>query len=212
MRAMIRKLVLLLCAGAAYAVGFQPTWMLRDSVLAAFGSPAYQGVWILIPHLFLYSTLSALVCLALWLALIRAKWLAAMPFAFSRGVIIWGLIAGVATALASFAYFAVQMPDAIHAARFNPWIAGANIFSNFYEEFIFRGFLLAALTAVFGFWPAAALSSIAFAAVHIQYRLDLRALIAASALFWCWIVRRTKSVWSAYGAHMTLDWVVDPFV
>jgi membrane protease YdiL (CAAX protease family) len=208
---MMRKLVLLLCAAAAYAVGFQPTWMLRDSVLAAAGSPAYQGVWILIPHLFLYSTLSALVCLALWLALIGAKWLSPMPFAFSRGVIIWGLIAGVVTALASFAYFAIQMPDAIHAARLNPWIAGANIFSNFYEEFIFRGFLLAALTAVFGFWPAAVLSSIAFAGVHTQYPLDLRALIAASAILWCWIVRRTKSVWSAYIAHMTLDWIVDPF-
>lgn len=212
MRAMMRKLLLLICAAAAYAVGFQPTWMLRDSVLAAFGSPAYQDVWILIPHLFLYSTLSALVCLALWLALIRAKWLPPMPFAFSRGVIIWGLVAGVATALASFAYFAIQMPDAIHAARFNPWIAGANIFSNFYEEFIFRGFLLAALTAVFGFWPAAAVSSIAFAAVHTQYPLDLQALIAAFALLWCWIVRRAKSVWSAYVAHMALDCIVDPFV
>ena len=81
MRPMMRKLVLLLCAAAAYAVGFQPTWMLRDSVLAAFGSPAYQGVWILIPHLLLYSTLSALVCLGLWLALIGAKWLPPMPFA-----------------------------------------------------------------------------------------------------------------------------------
>src|SRR6185436_13845046 len=133
------------------------------------------------------------------------------PFALSRGVVIWGLVAGVITALASFAYFAIQMPDAVHAARFNPWIAGANIFSNFYEEFIFRGFLLATLAAVFGFWPAAALSSIAFAAVHIQYPLDLQALIAASAVLWCWIVRRTKSVWSAYVAHMTLDWIVDPF-
>jgi len=33
-----------------------------------------------------------------------------------------------------------------------------------YEEFVFRGFLLAALTAVFGFWPAAILSSLAFGA------------------------------------------------
>ena len=35
-----------------------------------------------------------------------------------------------------------------------------------YEEFVFRGFLLAALTAVFGFWPAAILSSLAFGAAY----------------------------------------------
>ena len=209
---MAKKLILLLCAVVAYAVGFQPTWWLRDAVLGAFGSPAYQGVWILIPHVFLYSTLSAVVCLVLWLALIRLKWLSPMPLAFSRGVVLWGLAGAVLAAAASFAYFAIQMPEALHAARVNPWIAGANLFSNFYEEFIFRGFLLAALTAALGFWPAALLSSIAFAAVHTQYPLDLQAVLAGCAVAWCWIVRRTKSLWSAYIAHMALDWIVDPFV
>ncbi len=209
---MAKKLVLVLCALGAYLVGFWPTWWLRDTVLSAFGQPAYEGAWLLIPHVFLYSTLSALVCLALWLALIRAKWLPPMPFALTRGAIVWGVVVGLISVAAAFAYFWLRMPEAIHAARIDPWNVGANLFSNFFEEFIFRGFLLAALTAAFGFWPAAILSSLAFAGVHTQYPLELQALIAGLALPWAWAVRRAKSVWSGYIAHMTLDWLVDPFV
>src|SRR5262249_29514854 len=150
--AMIKKVALLMIAAGAYAVGFRPAWWVRDAVLKAFGKPAYEGVWILIPHVFLYSTLSALVCLVLWLALIRLSWLQPIPFAISRSVVIWGLLAGIVSAVAAFGIFAGMQPGAVHAAHFNPWIATANLFSNFYEEFVFRGFLLAALTAVFGFW------------------------------------------------------------
>ena len=209
---MVRKLAILMIAVGAYMVGFWPTWWIRDAVLDAFGHPAYQGLWILIPHVFLYSTLSALTCLALWLALIRLKWLEPIPLAMSRSVVIWGLIGGVFTAAATFGIFAGMQPGAFHAAQFNPWLAAANLFSNFYEEFIFRGFLLAALTAVFGFWPAAILSSVAFGATHAQYPLEFQAIISAFALVWCWIVRRTGSIWSAWIAHMSLDWIVDPFV
>ena len=209
---MVKKVAILMIAAGAYAVGFWPSWWLRDAVLEAFGNPAYAGAWILIPHVFLYSTLSALICLVLWLAMIQVKWLEPMPVAFSRSVVIWGLIGGGVSAVAAFGAFAALQPGAVHAAQFNPWVAAANLFSNFYEEFVFRGFLLAALTAVFGFWPAAILSSVAFGATHAQYPLEFQAMIAVFGLLWCWIVRRTGSIWSAWITHMSLDWVVDPFV
>jgi membrane protease YdiL (CAAX protease family) len=212
MRAMLRKLILLLCAIGAYVIGFQPTWWVRDTALEAFGSPAYEGVWILIPHVLLYTTLSALTCLVLWLVLIRARWLEPMPFAISRSVLIWGVAAGVLSAAVTFGFVILRMPGALHAPQIDPWLAGANIFSNFYEEFVFRGFLLAALTAVFGFWPAAIISSLAFGAVHAQYPLELQALIAACGVIWCWVVRRTRSIWAAWIAHMALDWLTDPFL
>ena len=209
---MIKKVALLMIAAGAYAVGFWPSSWLRVAVLKAFGNPAYKGVWILIPHVFLYTTLSALTCLGLWLVLIQLKWLEPMPFAISRSVVILGLMGGIASAVATFGIVAGMLPGAIHGAHFNPWVAAANLFSNFYEEFVFRGFLLAALTAVFGFWPAAILSSVAFGATHVQYPLVFRAIISVFGLTWCWIVRRTGSIWSAWIAHMTLDWIVDPFV
>jgi membrane protease YdiL (CAAX protease family) len=208
---MMRKLAILTIAAGAYAVGFWPSSWLRHAVLKAFGNPAYKGVWILIPHVLLYTTLSALTCLVLWLALIRLKWLEPMPFAVSRSVVIWSLICGGVSVVVTFGVLAGLRLAPIHAAQVNPWVATANLFSNFYEEFVFRGFLLAALTAVFGFWPAAILSSVAFGATHAQYPLELRAVISVVGLLWCWLVRRTSSLWSAWIAHMGLDWIVDPF-
>jgi membrane protease YdiL (CAAX protease family) len=39
----------------------------------------------------------------------------------------------------------------------------------------------------------------------------VRAIISVFGLTWCWSVRRTGSIWSAWIAHMVLDWLVDPF-
>ena len=62
----IRRLVILVVASAAFATLFEPSQTVRDELLAAFGKPAYEGIWILIPHIFLYSTLAALACAAAW--------------------------------------------------------------------------------------------------------------------------------------------------
>ena len=75
---MVKKVAILIIAAGAYAVGFWPTSWVRRAVLKAFGNPPYEGVWILIPHVFLYTTLSAVTCLVLWLALGGAI---ALPFA-----------------------------------------------------------------------------------------------------------------------------------
>jgi membrane protease YdiL (CAAX protease family) len=29
------------------------------------------------------------------------------------------------------------------------------------------------------------------------------------SVLWCWLVRRTRSLWAAWGAHMVLDVVID---
>lgn len=67
-----RRALLLMLAAGVFVIGLWPTWYVRDAVLNAFGAPAYQGVWILIPHALLYSTLGGLAALALWLGLARA--------------------------------------------------------------------------------------------------------------------------------------------
>src|SRR5215471_3865738 len=107
---MIKKVALLMIAAGAYAVGFWPSWWVRDAVLKAFGKPAYAGVWILIPHVFLYTTLSALTCLVLWLALIRLRCLEPIPLAMSRSVVIWGLQGGIVSTVVAFGIFAGMQP------------------------------------------------------------------------------------------------------
>jgi membrane protease YdiL (CAAX protease family) len=206
-----RRGALIGAAVAAYLVGLWPTWWVRDFVLGAFGNPPYQGLWILIPHVLLYGTLQTLVCLIAWNALARRQWMPAFRLSPRLATTGWGLGIGLLSLAIVVAFFvATGQAGAFHAPRVNPWIATANIFSNFYEEYVFRGFILVALTAAVGFWPAAVLSSLAFGATHTQYPLSLQALIAAIAVLWAWAGRRGGGLLAPYTAHMTLDWLVDP--
>ena len=208
-----QRVTLIGVAVAAYLVGFWPSWWVRDSVLGAFGNPPYEGVWILIPHLFLYGTLQALFCLVAWNVLAQRKWMPALRLSPRLPTIGWGLGVGlVSIAIVVVFFFATAQAGAFHAPRVNPWIATANIFSNFYEEYVFRGFILAALTAALGFWPAAILSSLAFGATHTQYPFSLQALIAAIAVLWAWAGKRSGGLLAPYTAHMTLDWLIDPIL
>lgn len=208
-----RRVALVALAALAYAVNFWPAPLLRDAVLSAFGDPAYHGVWILIPHLFLYTTLQALVCFVLWTLLVRAEWLPRLKFSPRWRTFAWGLAAGLASVAITVAFFfATGQQGAFHAPHVDPWNAAANLFSNFFEEYVYRGFILAALTAALGFWPAAVLSSIMFGATHQQYPLSLQALIAVIAILWAWAGKRSGGLLAPYTAHMTLDWLMDPIL
>ena len=212
-RSIAQRATLVLLAGAAYAVGLWPTWSVRDAALAQFGFPAYEGVWILIPHAFLYSTLAAIFCVITWLLLHRARWLDAPSFALTGRVALWGLLGGVAALSITFGViYATGQGGAVHAPTVDPWLMAGNLFSNFFEELIFRGFILVALTAALGFWPAAILSSIGFGAVHTQFPLELQILIGLVGLVWCFIASRAKSLLAPYISHMLLDWVADPIL
>jgi membrane protease YdiL (CAAX protease family) len=205
-----RALLLVLAAGV-FAIGLWPTWYVRDAVLKAFGAPAYKGIWILIPHTLLYSTLCALVALALWLWLARARWVRPPSLAFNVGVAAWGVLGGlVVIAITVVALYALGHGGAFHAPRVDPWLMAGNAFSNFFEELIFRGFLLVALAAALGFWPAAILSSIAFGAVHTQFPFEIQVLVGVAGFVWCIVAVRAKSLLAPYLSHMTLDWLVDP--
>jgi membrane protease YdiL (CAAX protease family) len=203
--------ILIAVAAAAYLVGFWPTWWVRDLVLRTFNNPPYEGVWILIPHLFLYSSLQALFCLAAWTVLARLQWMPALRLSPRLSTLGWGFGAGILSiAILVTFFFATGQAASFHTPRVNLWSATANIFSNFYEEYIYRGFILAALSAALGFWPAAIVSSLAFGAVHTQYPLSLRAVIAATVLLWAWVGKRAGGLLAPYTAHMTLDWLIDP--
>lgn len=209
----VRRIVLIAAAAAAFAVNFWPNPLLRDAVLHAFGNPPYKGVWLLIPHLFLYTTLQALVCLLLWTVLVRAGWMPKLQLSLRRRTFAWGLGAGLISVAVMVAFFfATGQAGAFHEPHVDPWNAGANIFSNFFEEYVYRGFIVAALAAALGFWPAAILSSIMFGAVHTQYPLVLQGMIAVLAMVWAWAGKRGGGLLAPYTAHMALDWIMDPIL
>jgi membrane protease YdiL (CAAX protease family) len=192
-----------------YWTSFQPSTLLRGYGLHALGDPAYRGVGIFIPHLLLYSTFTAACCALVWWLLVRARLLPPPQLALTSRAALWGLIGGAVSIAVSLLFLPIAHLGELRWIGFDGWSIADNLFSNFYEEFIFRGLLLVGLTAVVGFWPAAVLSSIAFGAVHTQYPLPLRAYIAVVGVFWCWLARHARSLWAPWGAHMLTDLIVD---
>lgn len=207
------KVALLAMVAAVYAIGFWPSWIVRDAVLHAAGDPPYNGIWKLIPHILLYSTLAAASAAFAWMIAVRSNWLARPELGWRFSVIPWSIAAaliGLAFALGTIV--AMGQSSAIHYIRPDYWSIGGNLFSNFYEEFIFRGFVLAALTAVIGFWPAAIISSAMWAAMHAQYPLPLQGAIFATGVVFAWIKRATQSLWAPWAAHMLLDIIGDSLI
>ncbi len=70
------------------------------------------------------------------------------------------------------------------------------------EELLFRGVLSRTLeTTRLGFWGGAALSSAAFAALHMQYGIGGQFVIFAIGLTLSWIRMRSGSLWPAIVCH-----------
>jgi membrane protease YdiL (CAAX protease family) len=204
-----RKILTGIGVTLVYLSTLHPSDWVRDTAQNLTGSQPYEGLWVFIPHLLFYTTFTATLAGVCWIILARAG---AMPWPLlrvSRSAIVWALLGGAVTVLATVAVlFASGLGD-FGWRGFDGWSIAGNVFSNFYEEFINRGFMLAGLTVLFGFWPAAVVSSLIFGFGHEQYPIGLQLFVACAGVFWCWIVRRTRSIWAAWGAHMMADIVID---
>jgi membrane protease YdiL (CAAX protease family) len=105
----------------------------------------------------------------------------------------------------SFGPLALHGPQILHWAVL--W-ALCLTFVGLFEEFLFRGYSLFTLSSGVGFWPAAILLSLLFAAVHLENSGEGRVGVAGVfvvGLLWCFTVRRTGSLWLAVGMHAAFD-------
>lgn len=79
----------------------------------------------------------------------------------------------------------------------------------FFEDFFMRGYSQWVLAQGMHFWPAAALLSVLFGALHLmnpgEARIGIVAVVAIG-LFFCLTLRRTGTLWWAVGFHMSWDW------
>ncbi len=85
----------------------------------------------------------------------------------------------------------------------------ANVTVGIAEEMWYRGYLLQTLWKGVGFWPAAALLSLAFASDHYFYKsgenlFDVVSLVAFNILV-CYTVLKTGSLWFGVGMHTAFD-------
>jgi hypothetical protein len=78
-----------------------------------------------------------------------------------------------------------------------------------YEEFLARGYTQFTLAKGVGFWPAAVVLSIGFAALHADNPGESAVgMVAAGCigLFLCLTLRRTGNLWFGVGFHAAWDW------
>ena len=124
-----------------------------------------------------------------------------------------GVVGGILALIATVVFVYVLFPpNTVHWIDPVPWKIAGNVFSNFYEEFVYRGFMLVALGAAIGFWPAAIITSAMWGYTHNQYPLSLQALIMAVGVYFSWLMRKAQSLWTPYAAHMVLDIVGDSLI
>jgi membrane protease YdiL (CAAX protease family) len=217
------RVAALLAVLLALVVNRQPQWWLNDHVREWFHHPRYHGPWLLVEHLFLSCALPMLVSVLAWLALARAHALVPprrlLVFDRPRALVGWGLAAGLLPVAFNCAIFYVLLrAGKLHHFSFgwtppSGWSLAGNAVSNFYEEFVFRGFILVALRYATGSRVLAALlSSVAFGWGHSQYPVEEQLIIGACSLLWCWIVMRTRSLWPVYIGHMIIDLIMDSII
>ena len=208
------KRVLVLVAAAA-AFGTQwlgaPEW--RGLVRELAGHPLRRGPWLAAEHVLIQSTVQAAACALVWV--IAARLDALPPIRESlhvrepRKIVLWALIgSAVIIALVCGVVAAMGQPFAPHSP--DGWSVAGNVVSNFYEDFIFSGFVFVVLRRVTGnSWLAVVGVALLFAAVHTQYPLELRASIFVSGLIMGVARVRTDTIWTVWLVHMISDIVLD---
>jgi uncharacterized protein len=79
----------------------------------------------------------------------------------------------------------------------------------FVEEFLYRGYVQFTLAQAIGFWPAAVVWSLVFAAMHLKNpneNLPGAFEVFVFAIFACLTLRRTGALWFAIGFHAAGDY------
>ena len=70
------------------------------------------------------------------------------------------------------------------------------------EELFFRGFMFAGLRNRMSLWPAAAISSILWASLHLSGgNLGVVAILAVFGLFLAWLYERSGTIWAGSSPH-----------
>jgi membrane protease YdiL (CAAX protease family) len=119
-------------------------------------------------------------------------------------------IAGICGVLAAAGYYNFGSLE-VHGASLLKWALFWGVLFvvvGFFEEYAFRGYAQFVLTKGFGFWPATLVTSLIFGVVHLANPGESWPGIAgvvAVGLFWCFTLRRTGTLWFAFGMHAAFD-------
>jgi membrane protease YdiL (CAAX protease family) len=198
----------LLIAIVALAIALNPLnrqfriW-LRDEVV--------KGVPFWLDHLLFMVTLMVVVWGLIGFLILGWRGLALGSPERPREAWLAGLVSGLGLTALALAVIAALGPLTMQP---NPnWpVVFANLVSNFYEEFIFRGAILGLLLRVLGGqrpWAATVISAVLFCQGHLQNPAALLATVLVAGLVWAWLTIRYRSLWPAWLSHTLADTLID---
>jgi CAAX protease family protein len=126
---------------------------------------------------------------------------------------LWGIVSLTVLMLALRVAGAFEFGSfALHGARiwkFAAYYAVFFLITGVFEDFLLRGYSQWVLAKGMNFWPAAALLSASFGAIHGTNPGEAKTgLVAAGMIgfFLCLTLWRTGNLWWAVGFHMAWDW------
>jgi membrane protease YdiL (CAAX protease family) len=118
-----------------------------------------------------------------------------------------GALIGIIAAFGDYSFGSL----AEHGGAIAKWALFWGVFFvvvGLFEEFFFRGYSLHTLAEGIGFWPAAVLLAVFFGLVHKTNSGENWVGVAGVvfvALFWSFTLKRTGSLWFAFGMHASFD-------
>jgi uncharacterized protein len=130
---------------------------------------------------------------------------------FIAGAVFFSLLVGLLVLAGNLFFDGWALPGVAIAGYALFWTSFDFIVA-FVEETLFRGYLQYTLARGIGFWPAAAVCSVAFGLAHApnpgEDPIGIVAIVLAG-LFLSACVRLTGSLWWGIGFHAALDWAED---
>ncbi|HNY13846.1 MAG TPA: CPBP family intramembrane metalloprotease [Candidatus Wallbacteria bacterium] len=182
----------------AFITGFLQNFLRLDN----------PGPNLLLRHIFIFGMPDFLFCLACLHILARYKLFKKISFKVTKDAFIHGLIAGMA--LAGFAVAQWLLYGLKFQFVVNYWSITGNLFSNFYEEIIFRAFMIPLFNYLFrNIQPAVFFSSLIFALVHARYPLFLQLTVFVGGFCFAISYVRTKTVFAPWLGHQLADTIAD---
>jgi membrane protease YdiL (CAAX protease family) len=129
---------------------------------------------------------------------------------FLAGILMAGAVAAGMIALGGMQIHGLALSGQALALSALAWL-GANILVGLAEELWFRAYFLQSLWRSIGFWPAAIVIALIFAALHYFFKdgeniWDVITLVSLSLLL-CFSVKRSGTLWFAVGFHIAFDFM-----
>jgi membrane protease YdiL (CAAX protease family) len=220
----IRKRIIVLCISIIILLTrFWVSPEIREAISSFFDYPKYEGIWAAFEHIFLYTTFTAILCFLFWYILYKKQFFPSVKsyFIFNKKSFLYGIISGLSIFIFNIiiAFFLIKFTDLEGLIGYNTqflrdyWTIIGNIFSNFYEEFIYSGFLLISFRYIFKKnWIAIILTGLIFGFIHTQYPIPFRIVLSISGFITSWVVIKTNSIWAAWLNHMLVDVLMGLFI